>query len=700
MAMDMNVALKITAGVNGQQAVDQLRTSMDKLTGAASSVSSGFNMAKVAVGGFLGLQAVQGVTNLVGSLLNAGDELQKMSVRTGQSVETLSALKYAADLSGASLDEVQAALSKIAAKAFDAATGNKQSALAFDALGVSVKNANGGMKSSLDIMTEVGAALNNISDNTVRTAMAREIFGKNADALVPFLLTMKETTAEAQRMGAVMSGELAASSEVFNDNLARLQYQMRGMGNTILAELLPGMNTLAESMQQNSTNGGALSLIADGIRIAFEAIVVVGGNLIYVFKQIGNEAIGIGKQMAALATLDFEGFNKIGEQMRADAAKAREDIDAWSESIINAKKIASQPTPNREGGTPGSGSGNAAASAALAAAAGAKAREEAEKAAIRLADQRRAILDGLSESVNKLSRSEEENTVAKLRALGASEREIALARERVREAVGLKASDTERQNAIRAQNALDAEAIRLKEQLAAAGQAVYEETRTPLEKLNAEMLRLNELLADGAIEWDTYQRAQKKAKDEFDAVGNKGKVTMEQLKDAVDGWSKQASQAFVDFAFNGKTSFSDMTTSILKDIAGMVMQTIVMGPLMQSFKMMLPTFFADGGIMTSGGSVPLKKYASGGVANSPQLAMFGEGRMPEAYVPLPDGRSIPVTMQGNSGGSTSVVVNVNVESGGENVSSNQGASALGKIIAGTVRQELINQKRPGGLLAA
>ncbi|WP_245433687.1 hypothetical protein [Methylocystis hirsuta] len=58
--------------------------------------------------------------------------------------------------------------------------------------------------------------------------------------------------------------------------------------------------------------------------------------------------------------------------------------------------------------------------------------------------------------------------------------------------------------------------------------------------------------------------------------------------------------------------------------------------------------FADGGIMTSGGPLPLHRYAGGGIANSPQLAMFGEGRTPEAYVPLPDGRSIPVAMRGQS----------------------------------------------------
>ncbi|MFZ5675865.1 MAG: hypothetical protein ACOZAM_23155 [Pseudomonadota bacterium] len=55
--------------------------------------------------------------------------------------------------------------------------------------------------------------------------------------------------------------------------------------------------------------------------------------------------------------------------------------------------------------------------------------------------------------------------------------------------------------------------------------------------------------------------------------------------------------------------------------------------------------FAKGGIMTGRGSMPLRRYAGGGVANSPQLAMFGEGSKPEAYVPLPDGRSIPVKMQ-------------------------------------------------------
>lgn len=60
--------------------------------------------------------------------------------------------------------------------------------------------------------------------------------------------------------------------------------------------------------------------------------------------------------------------------------------------------------------------------------------------------------------------------------------------------------------------------------------------------------------------------------------------------------------------------------------------------------------FANGGIMSSRGAIPLNKYSNGGIANSPQIAVFGEGRMNEAYIPLPDGHSVPVTLKGGESG--------------------------------------------------
>ncbi len=107
--------------------------------------------------------------------------------------------------------------------------------------------------------------------------------------------------------------------------------------------------------------------------------------------------------------------------------------------------------------------------------------------------------------------------------------------------------------------------------------------------------------------------------------------------------------------------------------------------------------FAMGGIMTGNGPLKLRRYAAGGIASGPQLAMFGEGSRPEAYVPLPDGRTIPVTMKNGAGG---VNVNVNVDAGGSSVEGDGAqANQLGKVIGIAVQQELIKQKRPGGLLA-
>jgi hypothetical protein len=57
------------------------------------------------------------------------------------------------------------------------------------------------------------------------------------------------------------------------------------------------------------------------------------------------------------------------------------------------------------------------------------------------------------------------------------------------------------------------------------------------------------------------------------------------------------------------------------------------------------TGLAGGGVMTGRGPMPLRKYAGGGVAHSPQMAVFGEGHGAEAFVPLPDGRRIPVNIR-------------------------------------------------------
>jgi phage-related minor tail protein len=200
-------------------------------------------------------------------------------------------------------------------------------------------------------------------------------------------------------------------------------------------------------------------------------------------------------------------------------------------------------------------------------------------------------------------------------------------------------------------------------------------------------------------------RVQEQISDQLDNLKTKGKDTFKELKDAVEGWGRQATDAFVNFAFGAKTSFGDLVSSILKDIARMMIQKNVTTPLFNAisgFNWGGLFGFADGGIMTGAGPAPLRKYANGGIANSPQVALYGEGSTPEAFVPLPDGRTIPVTLKGAGGGGAvyNITVPVTVEGGSPQVSEQSGAGALGKAIAAAVRAELINQRRPGGMLAA
>ena len=115
------------------------------------------------------------------------------------------------------------------------------------------------------------------------------------------------------------------------------------------------------------------------------------------------------------------------------------------------------------------------------------------------------------------------------------------------------------------------------------------------------------------------------------------------------------------------------------------------------------TYAANGAVMTGLGPVSLNKYANGGIARTPQMAIFGEGSVPEAYVPLPDGRTIPVTMSGNGGGGApNVTINIVVnKDGGTETSASDGANPWTEMAAkvkDVVRNELVTQSRPGGLL--
>ena len=97
---------------------------------------------------------------------------------------------------------------------------------------------------------------------------------------------------------------------------------------------------------------------------------------------------------------------------------------------------------------------------------------------------------------------------------------------------------------------------------------------------------------------------------------------------------------------------------------------------------------AKGGIITG--------YASGGIATEPTY-LVGEGKHNEAVVPLPDGRSIPVNMNGG-GGTNNVTINVDAKGGTSSTGDGEQGKALGIAIQAAVMETIQREKRPGGVL--
>jgi tape measure domain-containing protein len=167
--------------------------------------------------------------------------------------------------------------------------------------------------------------------------------------------------------------------------------------------------------------------------------------------------------------------------------------------------------------------------------------------------------------------------------------------------------------------------------------------------------------------------------------------------------TQTAQEALASFFQNIAKSFLDMATEI---IAQMV--------IMYAFKQLLGLF---GGGATGIGSVGnfsgafsgtaasfnpssfgmslLPGRANGGPVSSGQTYMVGE-RGPELFVP---GRSGTIVANDKMGGGGGVNVVVNVDASGSKVEGDeQEGKQLGRLIAAAIQQELVKQKRPGGLL--
>ena len=112
-----------------------------------------------------------GLFALAKKTANAGDEIQKMALRTGFSTEALSEYKHAAELSGASLDTVEKGVKRMQKVLFDAEKGLSTAKDALGALNLSVEQLQG--LSPEQQFEKLSNAIAEVEDPSRRAALAQ-----------------------------------------------------------------------------------------------------------------------------------------------------------------------------------------------------------------------------------------------------------------------------------------------------------------------------------------------------------------------------------------------------------------------------------------------------------------------------------------------------------------------------------------------
>jgi hypothetical protein len=261
MAFDQLIRVGITG--DGVQLASALNVASGQIEGFARRATS--SLARI--GALFGGLSVVGLTAGVKSAIDAFDEMNKAAQKTGTSVRTLSALRYAAEQADVPFETLQKGLQKFA-KTLDAARdGSKDATQALQALGVSSRS---DLKEGL---LGIADAFAKMPDGARKVALSLQLFGKAGAELIPFLNQGRDgiegLMAEAEALGIVMDEKTAQAAEKFNDSLNTVSKSATAVGYALANQLLPGLSGVAKGMGEAAVAGkgflGIVNALAEGV---------------------------------------------------------------------------------------------------------------------------------------------------------------------------------------------------------------------------------------------------------------------------------------------------------------------------------------------------------------------------------------------------------------------------------------------------
>lgn len=634
----------------------------DETSRTLGRITAGFDKFKTAIAGLSVAGAAAAVVSEIRSATNLADDLNKAAQKTGVTVEALSALNYAAKLSDVSTEGLVGGIQKLSKTMADAAEAAGDQRTAFEATGIAFKNADGTLRGTTEVFSDIAKFFATLPDGATKTALAMQFFGKAGAELIPLLNGnadgFKAVTAEAKQFGLIISKDLAQQSENLNDNFTRLASASDALGISLASKIVPGLADLTTEFVRNLAQAKGLeqSLAALGTSIA---AVARGNDKERLGDLLGDEA-ELQKQIEQLqAAFDAGDTGKlvfIGRMKLLKDELASVRAEAEGLRVVMQPKDLPGADPKELDGPPISDAQRKANEARVRAALDAAAAEAALSKK-RQAEKERLVKaqeDYLAKQRESLAidqdASEEAKVLADIKFGAASKFSDAAKEEALKNAINLDILEGTAEvhqvlnGYVRERAELEGKAT---QQLVDSRQAVIDSLMTPLEKYTE---RVKELLAL-QLNPEQLSRGITLAKIELTDAQSKASGLQDTVRDLGVTFSSSFAQAIT----NGK-KLLDIINSLGRDIATILLNKSITVPL---GNLLGGTAGSPGLIEKGAGSIgtwlgSLLGRASGGPTNAGQAYIVGE-RGPELFVSDQAGRIIP--NGGAGGGGMKVIVN-------------------------------------------
>ena len=299
-------------GIKLPEGMQKSMNSMGSLNASSVKIAGGFAALAIAIA-----KAEKALVSMTKESAAFADNIITLSMQTGQTTEQLQEFSYATELIDVSVDTLQGSLTKLTNNMQDTINGTGNAKASFEALGISVTDADGNMRSANDVFYETIDALGDVKNETERDAMAMDIFGRSAQDLNPLIIqgsdTLKAYAQEAHNVGYVLNNEELSALGAVDDAYQRLQKSQEGAKNQLSAEFAPYLTEFYEKITKLIKDGGQ-ALKDSGIVDSFGMLLETVGDIIAPTDQLSSDTVPkltealrpLAEIMAGIAdTIDF-----------------------------------------------------------------------------------------------------------------------------------------------------------------------------------------------------------------------------------------------------------------------------------------------------------------------------------------------------------------------------------------------------------